>query len=717
MMRRGLGVVLVLSVLAAWAARADAATLRLTAGTTVQVLDASEKRTAVSLNVASGEAAQCGTTEQLQNAVTVNSSVITFNFPTSAVWCRSAAGAVLTYTIAASTPVNVIDARVYKIVGDGTTDDSGSMQAALDACGAAGGSVIELPPGTFRLASALQLKSNSNCTIRGAGDLTILDGSPTSSAVIGTSGQFANNLRFERLTIRPGSVAAFNVNGRQVGRMNFDNVTFDLRAGGYGFFGQGMAGTTFERCTFYDDGNGSASRGIQFQRGSRDVIVRNSAFRFLYQGFIFDAGTSGEEPSEGVTITGNIFDGGWWVRTTAFSGSGANVSYTGTTVTDTGASLSGVAADTTVRALPVRASGTVTSIAVSGTELVDAAADFVTAAVSRGDLVRSGSVFATVIAVKDADELWVDEWRDQTTMQLAAPPTTSAAYTIYRLLLGKVSSTTATVVTLRDGGWVDWTGASVTPSAQTLYEILTTHPDYGGVQIEKGVSRIIITNNQFRRSWSDQISVFGDDATVANNVVTDGQDFGITLNGSNHTLADNRVEHQGVGGIYVGCSDSVVTGNVVTDTTWSPQLLSVYTTAAGISVRGGDRNTLTSNTVDDGVSSRGIYNIFVDLLSADNATGNVLASNRSIGAATAGLRLNSAGADATVVNLNTFDSISIVTTTNTVMNGAATYTNATLPTVANGSSVYCSDCLFQSSCAGGGTGAFAKRLNGAWRCD
>lgn len=35
----------------------------------------------------------------------------------------------------------------------------------------------------------------------------------------------------------------------------------------------------------------------------------------------------------------------------------------------------------------------------------------------------------------------------------------------------------------------------------------------------------------------------------------------------------------------------------------------------------------------------------------------------------------------------------------------------------NGRIVYCSDCIFANPCAGGGTGAFAKRLNGAWRCD
>lgn len=709
--------VVLLAALAPVSASAVVTTQRLVPNDVVKVLDAASNRATVKLNVGSGEQARCGSNSALSDSYNVTSSVLTLAVPNAPLWCTTSAGALLSVDVSTATVATSVDVRTYKTVGDGVADDSGALQLALDACGTAGGGVLDIPMGTYRLGSALQLKSDSNCTLRGAGPMTILDGSPTSSGIIGTTNQFASNVRFERMTIRPGSTAAVNVNGRQVGGISFSYVQFDLRAGGYGFLGQGMSGVTFENCLFFDDGDGTTSRAMQLQRGSRDVIVRDSGFKFLYQGIIYDAGTTGEEPSEGITITGNVFDGGWWLRRATFTGSGANVSYTGTTVTDTGASFSGIAADTTVRALPVRASGTVTNVAVSGTELVDSAANFPTSSVSRGDLVRSGSVFATVTYVKDADELWVDEWRDQTTFQLAAPPASGASYTIYRLLLGKVSSTTGTAITLRDGGWVDWTGASATPAAQTLYEVAPAHPDYGGVHIEKGVSRIAIANNQFRRGWADQVSIFGDDATVTGNVIADGQDFGITLNGANHTVTGNRVEHQGVGGIYIGASDSEITGNVVTDTTWSPQLLSVYTTAAGISVRGGDRNALTSNLVDDGISGRGIYNIFVDLLSADNATGNVLTDNRSIGAATAGLRLNSAGADATVVNRNEFDSVSIVTTTNTVFNGAATYTNATLPTLANGSSVYCSDCLFQSSCAGGGTGAIAKRLNGAWRCD
>jgi len=44
-------------------------------------------------------------------------------------------------------------------------------------------------------------------------------------------------------------------------------------------------------------------------------------------------------------------------------------------------------------------------------------------------------------------------------------------------------------------------------------------------------------------------------------------------------------------------------------------------------------------------------------------------------------------------------------------------TFATLPADANGTLRYCSDCTVAAVCAGGGTGAFAKRLNGVWVCN
>lgn len=42
---------------------------------------------------------------------------------------------------------------------------------------------------------------------------------------------------------------------------------------------------------------------------------------------------------------------------------------------------------------------------------------------------------------------------------------------------------------------------------------------------------------------------------------------------------------------------------------------------------------------------------------------------------------------------------------------------ANLGTPPNGTMVYCSDCTVANPCAAGGTGAIAKRLNGAWVCN
>lgn len=50
--------------------------------------------------------------------------------------------------------------------------------------------------------------------------------------------------------------------------------------------------------------------------------------------------------------------------------------------------------------------------------------------------------------------------------------------------------------------------------------------------------------------------------------------------------------------------------------------------------------------------------------------------------------------------------------------GPGSTTFATLGAAANGTQLYCSDCTYNSNpCTGGSTGAFAKGVNGVWRCD
>jgi hypothetical protein len=53
----------------------------------------------------------------------------------------------------------------------------------------------------------------------------------------------------------------------------------------------------------------------------------------------------------------------------------------------------------------------------------------------------------------------------------------------------------------------------------------------------------------------------------------------------------------------------------------------------------------------------------------------------------------------------------------TITLGSTVFANINLGVTANGTLYYCSDCTATSTCGGGGSGAIAKRLNGAWVCN
>lgn len=61
---------------------------------------------------------------------------------------------------------SLFNVKSYGAIGDGSTDDTSAIQAAIDAAAAAGGGVVYFPAGTYIVGGALQDTSYSNCQLR-----------------------------------------------------------------------------------------------------------------------------------------------------------------------------------------------------------------------------------------------------------------------------------------------------------------------------------------------------------------------------------------------------------------------------------------------------------------------------------------------------------------------------------------------------------------------
>lgn len=541
------------------------------------------------------------------------------------------------------------------------------IQAAWTACTTAGGGIVQFGVGTYVLTGEVQL-AGANCTLRGLGGfLSIIDGRSVPTPTVTPpflSTDTLTNVAFEDLGfITPAgstTVDLFAFFGSYTSRVRFSRCVFDQTAGGVALEFQGARDVVIEDCRFFDDGGFTStvrSRAALFRRGVQGVWVQRNRLTSLYEGFIFDGGTAGEEPSRDIHLLFNMVEGLWWRQPTRITATGANVTYpTAVTLTDAtgGRDFTVATAGATVRVIgTAKQTGTVSrtgGTTQSGTVLVDGSANFLANGVIVGDTIRTADAEATVIKVPSTTTVWHDGWRSRTTLQLVPEPAAGTAYSIYTLILGRVTSRTADTLTI--GRWYKWDGSTpTTPSAGTTYELAYDAPNYQFALIEPGVIQGEIIGNHVRGSWSDNIAAHGDDLVVMGNVVWDSQDTGITSQGARNKVMGNDVLHYG--GIGIACvtaSDGcVVEGNTVKDGPWWNLNDTSAPTLAGIWVRGVANATVVNNVVDRGTASTMKYGILLDDYNANTVAVDraFLSGNRIIGATTADIRL----VDSHVTNL------------------------------------------------------------------
>lgn len=101
----------------------------------------------------------------------------------------------------------------YGAIGNGVADDTTAIQAAVDAAATAGGGVVHLPIGTYRLTSAINITGNG-ITLRGANrEKSHLQQATTGAKILNSTGQDVNitDLRFSySATPTAGGVAIYS---------------------------------------------------------------------------------------------------------------------------------------------------------------------------------------------------------------------------------------------------------------------------------------------------------------------------------------------------------------------------------------------------------------------------------------------------------------------------------------------------------------------------
>jgi len=469
-------------------------------------------------------------------------------------------------------PPGEFNVKSYGAIGNGIADDTAAVQSALDALSVP--ATVYFPPGTYALSgNGMLLSLPAGSVIKGAGthETTV----KAIAGIINWMAQFTalrSNITFEDMTFDTNALATGGVvcYGNACPDITFRRCRFIGGSFGLGF--SGMVGAIVEDCEFFG-GCKNLSHGIAIDSGSSRIKILNNKFHYLWSGVtVGTGGDANTNLTEWLTVEGNEFKNQWWTWPTLASNSGGTVTYANdgdwvTVLTDSaGIDSSGVDVYGTIRMLEVRRTGTIT--AASQTHLEDSGAAFVADGTIRCEIIRTSGKFTTVTAIESATKLRIDGWLDSTTYLPVAAPTGS--YTLYKVITGRVSTKEATTIHTYEKTY-DFNGDYVLPAAGTLYEIYR-NPNYP-LHIEYGGKNIRIAGNIFRGGWADQCSVYCNRAQIVDNTLEDGQDVGITLNGTTGVgesiVANNRVQHQGTWAIYLSGENCDISGNNCSGNGWT----------------------------------------------------------------------------------------------------------------------------------------------------
>ena len=216
-------------------------------------------------------------------------------------------------------PDMILDVRGYGAACDGETDDTASIQAAIDAVSTCGGGVVYLPPGTYRVSKtqwqsyALRMRPHVKLMGAGAGATVVqlVDDTPAIIAII--HAEAAHGMALQGLTFdgaryevyqsdQMAAVRLVSTEGASVRDCGFRNPRGD------GLLINGPASPTahlsIENCEF----DGAGRSGITLGSGHQHVTIRGCRFRGDFGSQPIDSEPAVPSITGGVLIDGCHID-------------------------------------------------------------------------------------------------------------------------------------------------------------------------------------------------------------------------------------------------------------------------------------------------------------------------------------------------------------------------------------------------------------------------
>lgn len=238
----------------------------------------------------------------------------------------------LAYVNAGSLTVVNVKGTAYGAVGDGVTNDRAAIQAAIDSLTSPG--IVFLPAGTYRIATALVMKTGVILQGAGAGVTVIANSSAglDSLRFVSGSGVVTAKAVVRDLTITKSGAGTPSaaVNLTRYATILFENVEFTYHVyGNYHYWGEQ---NTFRNCVFqnntygtYLDGGGTASASnfnefdkCYYSGNTYDVYHASSAYKNSWRNSPFYASSTASiyVAAAATAVLGSMFDGCWWEATT-----------------------------------------------------------------------------------------------------------------------------------------------------------------------------------------------------------------------------------------------------------------------------------------------------------------------------------------------------------------------------------------------------------------